>query len=97
VDPISRERRQRSGPVDDGEDPGDAGLFLETTRYIQRQALHSIAATRRVGLRASLLPIANLIQAGLAKRQTASIYLKQLSDLGIPTASKLDGTSYSFI
>jgi Fic family protein len=59
-------------------------LLLETTRHIQRQAL-SLYSRELVELVFAhpYCRIANLVQAGLAKRQTASVYLKELSDIGI--------------
>ena len=59
-------------------------LLLETTRHIQRQApsLYSRELVELVFAH-PYCRIANLVQAGLAKRQTASVYLKQLSDIGI--------------
>jgi len=60
------------------------GLLLETTRYIQRRApsLYSRELVESVFAH-PYCRIANLVQAGLAKRQTASRYLTQLCEIGI--------------
>jgi Fic family protein len=41
--------------------------------------------------------IANVVEAGLAKRQTASEYLKELADIGVLDEVELVEKSYSFI
>jgi len=59
-------------------------LLLETTQHVQRKApsLYSRELVELVFVQ-PYCRIANVVEAGLAKRQTASEYLKELSDIGV--------------
>ena len=59
-------------------------LLAQTTRQIQEQ-LPAIYSRELVELVFSqpYCRITNLVESGLAKRQTASVYLKQLAQIGI--------------
>jgi Fic family protein len=59
-------------------------LMQETTRYV-RGAAPSIYSREMVELifTQPYSRISNVVDAGLAKRQTASVYLKQLTDIGV--------------
>ena len=61
-------------------------LFESTTEYI-RTKLPKIYSHELVSLIFELpyCRISNLTQAGIAKRQTASVYLKQLVEIGVLT------------
>lgn len=61
-------------------------LFEDTTAYV-RQKLPKIYSHELVSLIFELpyCRIANLTEVGIAKRQTASVYLKQLVDIGVLT------------
>ncbi len=59
-------------------------LMVQTTDFVQEE-LPSIYSRELVEL-TFMLPycrVANLVNAKIAKRQTASVYLKQLSDIGV--------------
>lgn len=60
------------------------GLLEETTERMRRDAaaIYSRELAELVFVR-PYCRIAHLVEAGLAKRQTASVYLKQLTDIGI--------------
>ena len=65
-------------------------LLRETTTYVQRKA--PAVYTRELVELIFIQPycrIANVVEAGLAKRQTASEYLKQLRDIGVLTEVKV--------
>ena len=59
-------------------------LLLETTQHVQRKApsLYSRELVKLVFVQ-PYCRIANVVGAGLAKRPTASEYLKELSDIGV--------------
>jgi Fic family protein len=64
-------------------------LMRHTAHYLQRK-LPKIYTWELVELlfKQPYCRIGNVVEAGLAKRQTASVYLKQLADLGILTEIK---------
>ena len=64
-------------------------LMRHTGQYIQRKApkLYSWELVELL-FQQPYCRIGNVVDAGLAKRQTASVYLKQLADLGILTEFK---------
>ena len=59
-------------------------LLVETTNHVQQKApsLYSRELVELVFVQ-PYCRIANVVEAGLAKRQTASEYLKELSDIGV--------------
>lgn len=60
------------------------GLLEHTVQHVQRQA--SNIYTRELVEQLFVQPycrIANLVNSGIVKRQTASVYLKQLCDIGV--------------
>jgi len=59
-------------------------LFVEATRHVRGQApsVYSPELVELIFVR-PYCRIANVVEAGLAKRQTASVYLKELSNIGV--------------
>jgi len=66
------------------------GLLEETTERLRRDAaqIYSRELAELIFER-PYCRIAHLVEAGLAKRQTASLYLKQLKDIGVLDEHKI--------
>jgi Fic family protein len=59
------------------------GLMAETTAYVRTAAPRMPHAVVERIFTQPYVRIASLVEAGIAKRETASAYLKQLTDLGV--------------
>lgn len=65
-------------------------LLLQTTAHVQRKApsLYSRELVELIFVQPYMC-IGNVVDAGLAKRQTASVYLKELCDIGVLKETKV--------
>ena len=63
--------------------------MAETTAYVRAAAPRMPHAVVERIFRQPYARIANLIEAGIAKRETASAYLRQLTELGVMEGGKV--------